>query len=517
MKIVYIGISSKFIHTMPAGWFLSEYLKHRGIAVTEIYSNINMPYQGILSQVLAEKPDKLLVSVYIFNATLLKKLIKDIKKFLPLCEIIVGGPEADEWVGAHKVIKGEGEQALYEYLTKGKIDTLCPLEDLDAIPSPYTKDRVLSSQNKLIYYESSRGCPFHCSYCMASNSKKVRYFSLDRVKEDLTNLVSWGVKIIKFTDRTFNANTQRTDAILTFIKEKFSNSETCFHFEVGGDLFKQSSLEILKELPKGLVQIEAGVQSLNLKTLKAVNRKFDKEKFINNISQIIGFGNIHTHLDLIAGLPYEDKESFISSFNQTIALRPHMLQLGFLKFLKGTPIRQTYNAEYSKTPPYEIISSTWLSKEDIAELKKVEYVLDKLYNTNRFHFTLRHLFEKYKTPYQALKNIAYFFDEKGLKRGMSLNTIYQTMLEFMNYQKAKDLLRLDFVISNNSRKIPRPIKEPYDADFKLFLQRHPQDRYVLYQRFSYLPDKPKGNYVVKVDYSKRDKVSSLYEWQIIKG
>lgn len=512
MKILYVGVSSKYIHTMPAGWFLSEYLKSKGVFVEEIYHNINQPYQTILNNILEKKPDILLLSVYIFNVILVKKLISDVKALIS-CQIIIGGPEADNTLLADKVIKGEGEFTLYEYLSQPTSKNT--INEIDSIPSPYTKERVINSQNKLIYYESSRGCPFHCSYCMAALSNEVKYFNMRRVKEDLKNLVEWGAKIIKFTDRTFNANIKRTNDILTFILENFADKEVCFHFEVGGDLFTERTLEILKKLPKGLVQMEAGVQTLNPQTLTAVNRVFDKKKFFYNIQEILSFQNIHMHLDLIAGLPYENKESFIYSFNQTIALRPHMLQLGFLKFLKGTPIRESYKAKYSPNPPYEIISSDYIFEQDLLEFKKVEYILDKLYNTNRFHFTLEYLFDKYKDAYRVFKDIACFFESKNLVRGMSLNKIYETVLEFMqNSEFAKDLLRLDFIISNNSRKTPFPLRQSYDSDFKRFLQFHPKDRYTFYDKFTFLPDNPKGKYIVKVDYSKRDRVTCLYEWTV---
>ncbi len=515
MKILYLGVSSKYIHTMPAGWFLSEYLKEKGIGVKEIYHNINKPCKNILDDVIKQSPDVLLLSVYIFNVNLIRKLIFDIRKSLPLCKIIIGGPEADISLDADKIIFGEGERALYEYL-KGKTIDTSPIENLDDIPSPYTFERLANSKNKMIYYESSRGCPFTCSYCMAALTKGVRYFSLERVKKDLKTIVKGGAKIIKFTDRTFNADTKRTNAILQFIALAFEDCDVCFHFEVGGDLFHKSTLDILRTFPKGLAQMEAGVQSLNKATLKAVNRVFDKEKFVYNIEKIISFQNIHMHLDLIAGLPLEDKESFISSFNQTIALRPHMLQLGFLKFLKGAPIRKTYDAKYKQSPPYEIISSEYMSEDDLKELKKVEYIVDKLYNTNRFHFTLKYLFDKYNSPYQIFKEIADFFEEKNLYRGMSMNTIYETMLQFLkNSSKAKDLLRLDFIVTNNSRKTPYPLRKPYLSDFKRFLQQRPKDRDTLYEYFEYLPEKNKGEYIVKVDYTKKDKVTSLYDWKII--
>lgn len=506
---------------MPAGWFLSEYLNSKGILIQEMHHNVNERYNDILNDIVSTKPDTLLLSIYIFNVILVESLIKDIRAILPDCIIIAGGPEADSSIDADHIIYGEGEQALYELLNKSGQKSIGerPLEKLDDIPSPYTIERIKKSQNKLIYYESSRGCPFHCSYCMASLSNGVRYFSLDRVKNDLINIVRSGAKIIKFTDRTFNADTKRTNAILEFILNTFHHKKVCFHFEVGGDLFKDSTLEILEKMPVGLIQIEAGVQTLNPQTLKAINRYFKKEVFIKNISRIIGYKNIHTHLDLIAGLPYDDMPSFIQSFNEVISIKPHNLQLGFLKFLKGTPIRKDYNASYSQVSPYEIICSPTMSKQDLNQLKNVEFVLNRIYNSGKFYYTLEYLLSEHEYPYDLFKDISDFFIAKGIGEGAYESTLYNCLLEYMNNsQKAIDYLRFDYLITNNSKKLPEKLKKTHSDSFKKFLAHNKRTEFVMHEEFCYLPFYHiKGNYVVRFDYSQKNPVDGQYRCEILEN
>lgn len=504
---------------MPAGWFLSEYLLSKGIRVDEIYHNVNQPYEKIYDELMNIKPDILLFSVYIFNVKTVKTLIKDIKKYRPEIKIIVGGPEVDENFYADHIIIGEGERALYNLLLKkcDKVIIEDEIKNLDELPSPYTRERLQNSKNKLIYYESSRGCPFSCSYCMASLSDGVRYFSFERVKDDLDTIVESGAKVVKFTDRTFNANTIRTNKILQYIYNNYSGKNSCFHFEVGGDLFEDSTLKILKKMPEGLIQIEAGVQTLNEKSLEAINRKFKKEKFIHNISKIIEYGNIHVHLDLIAGLPLDNLQSFIHSFNETIALNPHMLQLGFLKFLKGTPLRLNYNAKYNKQAPYEIISSAFITEKELYELKRIDYAVDKLYNSGKFYYTINYLLKKYDTPYEMFSAISDFFKKQGIKKGDYENKLYKGLLDFISDTGlAKEYLRFDYLITNNSRKIPRFLRNEHSERFKQFLSKNRKSKYFMYDEFKFLPiNKNRQNFVVKFDYSKINPVTKQYSYCII--
>lgn len=519
MKIYYCGISSKYIHTMPAGWFLAEYLLKHNIKIEELYHNVNEPYQNIFNDILERDIDILLLSVYIFNVNIVNRLIADIRKEKPKIKIVIGGPEADTKMDYDHLIMGEGEKALLELLTNGggKIIKEKLLDNLDDIPSPYTKDRINNSKNKLIYYESSRGCPFSCAYCMASLSSSVRYFSMDRVKYDLPPLVDSGVKIIKFTDRTFNANDKRAREIIQFIKDKFSNSNTCFHFEVGGDLFSDNTIRLLNSLPIGLVQIEAGVQTLNEESLRAINRVFDIGVFENNIKRIREGNNIHIHLDLIAGLPYDTLNTFKESFDRVIKLRPHMLQLGFLKFLKETAIMYNYNAKHDINAPYEVQSTPYMSIDDLAELKRVEWVVDRLYNSGKFYYTLEYLMKKEKSAYELFNKISKYYEKIGLNKSSQEYDLYNYLcLYYKNTPAIKDLLKLDYVTTNNSKKIPKLLKEKYSKSFLELRALYKNTKYSYLTELKYLPEQKEGNYIIQLDYTSQNLVNNSYKWEIVK-
>lgn len=513
-KILYCGIASKYIHTMPAGWFLCEYLKERGIPAQELYHNVNEPLEQVVNSVIAQQPDCLLLSVYIFNVLFVKKLIEQIRQKLPNCKIIAGGPEADAYIDADHIIIGEGEQALYTLLIEGgdRVITAGQKEDLQSIPSPYTPERVAAANGKLIYYESSRGCPFKCTYCMAGGSKGVRYFALDRVKQDLINIVDGGAKIIKFTDRTFNANTSRTNEILRFIKKTFLNKQVCFHFEVGGDLFCDSTLKLLAEMPQGLVQLEAGVQTLNYESLKAVNRVFDLDKFTSNIKNILDVGNIHLHLDLIAGLPHETLSSFIKAFDTIYKLRPNMLQLGFLKFLKGTPIRDNTQAVFDLQPPYEVISTPTLSSAELDELRGVEKVLDKLYNSGRFCYTLDYLLGD-DSPYSMFLALSKHISGDLPKDDYTLQRALLSYKGGLPY--IKETLRLDYYCANALPKPPIILRAERSAEFRTYLCGVPPMHRHTCGEFYYPPLFGKDKVILQFDFSCKNRVTGRYAYTIV--
>ncbi|NLL56081.1 MAG: DUF4080 domain-containing protein, partial [Clostridiales bacterium] len=459
-------------------------------------------------------------SVYIFNVKTVRQLIKDIRK-ASSCKIIVGGPEVDLDLDANHIVFGEGETALYNLLTSSgeKVIYGKNITNLDDIPSPYTVKRLSESKNKLIYYESSRGCPFSCSYCMAGLTKGVRYFSLERVQNDLKRIVDSGAKIIKFTDRTFNANTERTNAILNMIANNFADKDVCFHFEVGGDLFNKSTLDILKTLPVGLVQMEAGVQTLNEKSLQAICRKFNKERFLQNITKILSYNNIHMHLDLIAGLPYETMESFIYSFNGVMNIKPHKVQLGFLKMLKHTPIRESYNAVFESDAPYEIVSTPYMTENELATLKDIDWITDKLYNTGKFSYTLELLLNNCNNYYQLFYNLAEHFKELGIKKGAQEHLLYQGILSYSkNDKRIKESLRFDYLLTNKSSSVPKVLRNKYTAEFKRFLSSRKTNNLVCYESFSYLTTENKdGNFIVEFDYIYKNKVSGKFSYKIIES
>ena len=520
MRILYCGISSKYIHTMPAGWFLAEYLLSKGICIEEYYSNVNEEYNKILTAITSKQYDMYLFSAYIFNINVIKMLIMDIKNIYKDSVIVVGGPEACEEIDADHIIMGEGEIALYKLILSGgnKLIYEEQLDNLDDIPTPYTRNRLDSSANKLVYYESSRGCPFSCTYCMASLSlKKVRYFSIERVKSDLTNIVNYGAKIIKFTDRTFNASASRANVILKFISDKFSNKNVCFHIEVGGDLFNDDTLEILKNMPTGLLQIECGVQTLNLLSLKAVSRPFNTEKFMSNIKKIISFNNIHTHLDLIAGLPHDSLDTFKTSYDTIIKLKPHTLQLGFLKMLLGTPLRASYNAEYNCQPPYEVISTPTMSRDDLITLKNVEWITDKLYNSGRFYNTLNYLLYGCVSAFNLFYDISQHFIKIGIKKSSYLSTLYDGLYDYMDDKSiASELLRLDFYITNNSNYLPNSLKRDRSQTFKSFLKTYKNSDKYKYEEFAINPiNLNRILTIIRFNYAYKNPVNMQYGYEII--
>lgn len=515
MKILFYGLNSKFIHTMPSGWFLSEYLNKKGIFVKEIYRNVNEDLSVLIDELLKMDFDILLLSVYIFNANKIKKIIDAVRQSKSV-KIIIGGPEADDSFNADHVVIGEGEEALYRLLIQGgekKVNEI-KIITLDDIPSPYTEERLDQSKNKLIYYESSRGCPFSCAYCMAGGSKGVRYFSLERVKSDLEKIVNSGAKIIKFTDRTFNAHTERCEEILNFILENFKDNNVCFHFEVGGDLFRESTINLLKKFPLGRVQLEAGVQTLNGKSLSAVNRVFNWEKFYDNMEKIISAGNVHTHLDLIAGLPFETLETFAYAFDEVIKLRPHMLQLGFLKMLKGAPIRDIYKADYSSEPPYEIISSDLMSKQELDLLRDIEWVVDKIYNSGKFFFTLEKLLKLY-SPFTLFKTLALCFKNCGKR--IPLYKFIEVLLNFMrSIPFSKEILRFDYFVSARNLTCPKFLRRNYSLSFRNFIKTVNTDDCVKYEEFSYNPNtNEEGIFIVKFDYRHKNPVNGRYNFTVL--
>ena len=516
MNILYYGIASKFTHSMPAGWFLCEYLASKGIETQEVYRNINESYPSLLQDIIDRKPDILLLSVYVFNVNVVTKLIKDIRLQLD-CKIVIGGPEADEYLGADYVIFGEGELALYNYII-GKENDIQLIEPLDNIRSPYTDARLASAKNKLIYYESSRGCPFSCTYCTAPSSK-VRYFSLPRVKQDLINIVNSGVRTIKFTDRTFNLHPKRANEILCFIKDNFSANNTTFHFEIMGDILTPDTLEILHSMPKGLVQLEIGVQSLNSNSLKAVARKLDLKKLEANILPIIRAGNIHIHLDMIAGLPHETLATFTLGFDTLFAFRPQVLQLGFLKVLKGTPIKDKFiGALYSPVAPYEIVSTPTMSSQDLEYLKNAEFALDKLYNSGAFLCSLEYLLTSSNSACAMFATIGKYFQEKGINTCSQRPEFFNALLDFASpcKERLKELLRLDFLCSDAGRKIPRPLRGSRCKAFYDYLDAH-QTTNCFYEQFAYIPNNAKqGNYILQFDYSYKDPVSKRYSYKLVK-
>lgn len=411
-KVCVCTVNASFTHASLALLCLKAACADLNVTAKE-YS-INDAPARVCSELYLLDCDVYLFGCYIWNLPFLEQVASRLKSVKPECIIVFGGPEVsydtESFMLSHPFadlcLRGEGDESIPKLLGGAEfdeIDGLCYrdngivlkqpacVKDLNVLPCVYDSELLAALQNKILYYETSRGCPFRCSYCLSSTSHGVRYYDLERVKADFKLFMDEKVPLVKLTDRTFNVHPKRTAELLAFVLE--NNQCTCFHFEVSADILDEKTLAILESAPKGMFQLEIGVQTTNPQTSAAIDRFADFEKIKTNVMRLKRAGNIHLHLDLIAGLPHEDYESFKDSFNDVFALRPDMLQLGFLKLLKGTKIRaQAAEFDYISTqePPYEVLKSKWLSYEDMLRLKKTEYVLEMYYNSGAFEKALEY-------------------------------------------------------------------------------------------------------------------------------
>ncbi len=486
MKIVIAAINSKYVHTSLSVRCLRQSVKDICDCIVKEYT-INDQIDKISEDIYLKKPDCVAFSCYIWNIDTVYKVASVLKKANPDIVIALGGHEVqydaqnvlkcNPYIDA--VIHGEGEISFKKYiksLTDGKdlssvgaityrngediitnLNTYEPI-NLNELSFVYTDEEIEEIKNKIIYYESSRGCPYSCTYCISGENSKVRFLDIERVKKELKFFMSHSVPLVKFVDRTFNANPNRAREIFKFIAD--NPSDTCFHMELSGDLLDDETLEILSKVPKGTLQFEIGVQTTNTETLGAISRRVSYGKLCNAVKKLLEFDNIHIHLDLIAGLPYEDLNSFKKSFDDVISLKPHMLQLGFLKLLKGSKIRteeEKYGFIYHDFPPYEIISNKFLSYDDVLELKRVEFALDRYYNSGNFANSLEILFEKYKSKYNIFLDLAnYFWDKYPSNYAFSLKALYDIMYEcFVNEgSDFIEALKKDYLIHIRPGKRP---------------------------------------------------------------
>lgn len=457
MKILLAALNSKFVHTNLAVRYIKSYCSEFDIDIKEFTINDNI--DNIIGEIAVEKPDLIGFSCYIWNISMVLKACSSIKKILPDTAILLGGPEVsydsqeimNRYGFIDYIIKGEGEEAarqLFSFLDGGKcsineVGNLIYRHDgrvlenkenelireLDAIPFPYGDLDEL--KNKIVYFESSRGCPYNCSYCLSSTIKGVRFFSKDRVLRDLNWFMERDIELVKFVDRTFNCGKAYKD-IIKFIIEKHSN--TRFHFEISGSILDEEAVELLCNAPQGLFQIEAGVQTTNEHALKLISRAPDFDLLSKNILKIREKGNVHIHLDLIAGLPGETYVSFSKSFNDVYRLKPHMLQLGFLKLLKGSSIRadaETLGIKYADYPPYEVLKTRELSFEEICSLKDVESEVDRYYNSGRFEASLSYLNLLYQDPFKMFKKLSEFMHSGSIKyKNIGNAEQYKIILDF---------------------------------------------------------------------------------------
>ena len=453
MKVLLAAINAKYIHSNLGIYSLKTYgekmLKEWGLAEQAEISlaeyTINHQMKQILQDIYKRKPDVIGFSCYIWNISYVKVILADIKKVLPDVKIWAGGPEVSyhgeaflkEEPAVDLVMMGEGEITFAHFLKallEGEDLKQVPglmvrnadgtftdtgfrqVMDMSQIPFPYAFMDMKELEHRIIYYESSRGCPFSCAYCLSSIDKKLRFRSLDLVLPELEWFLQAKVPQVKFVDRTFNCKKSHAMAIWQYIRDH-DNGVTNFHFEIAADLLDKDELDLLSTMRPGLVQLEIGVQSTNEKTLEAIRRKTDIEEIREITETINSWHNIHQHLDLIAGLPWEDLESFKKSFNDVYEMEPEQLQLGFLKVLKGSYMEELIpdcDLLYSAAPPYEVLCTKWLSYGDVLELKDIEEMTEVHYNSRQFTCTLKELEKEFDTPYEMFSFMAGYYNKNHL-------------------------------------------------------------------------------------------------------
>lgn len=488
MKVLLTGINSKFIHSNLAIRYLKAYSDDLNYECKIKEFSINDRIENVLEGIFEEKADVITFSCYIWNMEFVNKLAELIKLVNPNIEILYGGPEvsygAKEYLENHPgeyLIEGEGEVTYREFieykLGNLKLESIKGLyykknnevifngkrEDMDMndLIFPYEENEDID--NKIVYYEASRGCPFKCSYCLSSVMNGVRLLNIERVKKELTYFMDRKIPLVKFVDRTFNCNKKFTKELLEFLIAQ--DTETRFHFEIAADILTDEEIELLNNAPKGRFQLEIGVQTSNLEVLHNINRVITFENLQDKVLRIAKNQNVMQHLDLIAGLPGENMESFKKSFNDVHSLKPDEIQLGFLKLLKGSSMRleaEKWGIVYSPHAPYEIIRSKDISYEELLTLKKVEHITDKYYNSGRFKHSLNLVLSDYELPFDFYYDLSnYFIEKEYFKRSLGNLDYYNAYYDFVcnKIDKNKiplfeELLKYDYLNYNNKKWIP---------------------------------------------------------------
>ncbi|MCL2051785.1 MAG: B12-binding domain-containing radical SAM protein [Lachnospiraceae bacterium] len=522
MNFLLIAINAKYIHTNPALLSIRSYCSASGYEAQIAEFTINNPLSDIMADIYALKPDVMAFSCYIWNWQVVERLTVELPKILPSTPIWLGGPEvsynSEKIMKANPAIKGivigEGEQTLkeiYAYyaglqdetvktelghikgiIFRGQTNEIVknPPRDLlniDDLSFSYAYLAGEDIKNRIIYYESSRGCPFRCSYCLSAVDKTVRYKDLRKVKSELQAILADGVKQVKFVDRTFNLNHENALAIWQFIRDN-DNGVTNFHFEIAADLLTDAEIMLLNDFRPGLIQLEIGVQTTHQATLESINRKMDFDRVKKVIKALRQKQNIHLHLDLIAGLPNEDYETFANSFNDVYALGPHNLQLGFLKVLPGTPLRQEaagLGIVYEDGPPYQVLFTKWLNYAEIRRLTRIEEMVDIFYNTNQFMNTIAVLEMAFESPFKMYEKLAAFFTEKNYFRQAPARVFrYQALLDFavkfdsQNEDCYRELLTHDMYLREKTKTRPDFAHDlsPYRQEINNFYAKEEKEK-----------------------------------------
>lgn len=491
MKIILTAINAKYIHSNLAVYSLRAYAKKYQEEIEIAEYTINQQLDDILMDLYKKKPDVLCFSCYIWNLTYVEELIREIKKIFPTLPIWVGGPEVSydscevlrrlpEITG---VMFGEGEETFTELLQyyhqektalseiagityrdeAGEIQQNPWRKTIDLSTVPFVYCDMDDFKNKIIYYESSRGCPFSCSYCLSSVDKCLRFRNIELVKKELQFFIDEEVPQVKFVDRTFNCNHKHAMEIWTYLMEH-DKGITNFHFEVAADLLNEEEISLIEKMRPGLIQLEIGVQSTNEKTIKEIRRTMKFDEVARVVKRINKNGNVHQHLDLIAGLPYEDLQSFRKSFDDVYSLYPEQLQLGFLKVLKGSymeEMKKNYGLVYKNNPPYEVLYTNWLSYEDVLVLKLVEEMVEVYYNSGQFAYTLRQLEKEFASPFDMFLELGRYYENHELHMmSHSRITRYEILLGFIQNKGIhktamyQELLTFDLYLRENVKNRP---------------------------------------------------------------
>lgn len=461
MKILLAACNAKYIHSNLAVYDLKAYSSDYDEHVILKEYTINQPKDEILKDIYSSGADVVCFSCYIWNISFVRELIRDLVKILPKTAFWAGGPEVSydaekfltEMPEMTGVMVGEGEKTFHDLLEfyidgKDSLEEISgiayrtgdkiihngwrELMDLSAIPFVY--EHLEKFENRIIYYESSRGCPFSCSYCLSSIDKKLRFRDLELVKIELQFFLDHRVPQVKFVDRTFNCKHEHAMTIWKYILEH-DNGVTNFHFEISADLLREEEMELMSQMRPGLIQLEIGVQSTNPETIRAIHRHMDLKKLEHCVNRVHSFRNIHQHLDLIAGLPYEDYDTFHQSFNDVYRMKPDQLQLGFLKVLKGSLMQkeaEVYGIVYKEKEPYEVLSTNWLTYGEVLKLKMVESMVEVYYNSGQFWHTLEYLVPFEKDAFTFYEKLGSFYEKKGYSEiSHSRMRRYEILLEYL--------------------------------------------------------------------------------------
>jgi radical SAM superfamily enzyme YgiQ (UPF0313 family) len=510
MKVLITAIDSKFIHSNLAVRYLKSFTRDMDYESKIKEFTINDREGRILEEIIKEKPDIVAFSTYIWNVELISRVSNLIKRVDHNIEILYGGPEVSfdsrsflkNNVGEY-VIEGEGEKTYRDFIlyklgeikleeVRGlhyKMNDVVysnekrPLMSMDEIVFPYEEDENLN--NKIVYYEASRGCPFNCKYCLSSTSHGVRFLDIDVVLNDLMYFINKKVRLVKFVDRTFNCNPKFAMAIWDFLIKQ--DTDTQFHFEISADILTNEEIKLLSKAPKGRFRFEVGVQTTNNEVLRNINRFVNFSDIKEKVLELESLKNIDQHLDLIAGLPGEDYDSFKKSFNEVYEIHPEEIQLGFLKLLKGSSMREDadkYGMEYSPYPPYEILKTDKISYEELLKLKKVEEMVDKYYNSQKFNFIIKYFEEKFEKHFDFYYSLGMFFEKQGyFNKNIGNAEYYKVFLDFNenvieeSNKYLKEIIRFNYLIYNKKRGLPEFLRSDMEKEEEKSIKENLKEQY----------------------------------------